>query len=180
MCDVDNPLYGINGAAFVYSPQKGATPEQVLILDNGLRHYSHILYNTFGDDFSNNPGAGAAGGLGAGCMAFLNAKLMSGIEIVLKLCGFQKHLNDADLIITGEGKLDSQSFSGKVLSGILRDAGDIPVISICGVKDCDEEAIKNHNLTVYEVCEDISIEECLANPEKYLRNTVRKFMKQRE
>ena len=176
MCDVDNPLYGPYGAAYIYSPQKGATPEQVVILDNGLRHYSDILTNTFGQDNSAFPGAGAAGGLGIGCMVYLNAALMSGIDVILELCGYKNHLKNADLVITGEGKLDSQSFSGKVLSGILRDAEDIPIVSICGVKDFDEALLSKLNLTIYEVSDGISIEESLSETEKHLRLTTEKFL----
>ena len=169
MCDVDNPLFGENGAAYIYGPQKGANPEQVKILDKGLRHYSAVLLKTFDKDFSNIPGAGAAGGLGAGCVAFLGAELKSGIEAILGLCDFKKHITDADLVITGEGKLDSQSFQGKVLSGILREAGDVPVWSICGVSDCDKEFLRKKGLTVFEASEGITAEESINEPEKYLR-----------
>ena len=176
MCDVENPLHGINGAAHVFGPQKGADRGQVLELDEGLRHFGAILHNHFGRDFANTPGAGAAGGLGAGCMAFLNAELVSGIEAILKLCDFKTHLADTDLIITGEGKLDSQSFSGKVLSGILSNAGEVPVISICGMCECDDELIRKHGLAVFEAREGISIEENMRDPEKYLRIAARRAM----
>jgi len=169
MCDVDNPLYGSNGAAYVYSPQKGATPEQVRILDDGLRHYGAVLNEHFGQSYSEIPGAGAAGGLGAGCMAFLGAKLRSGIDALLELYNFKAQVADADLIITGEGKLDSQSFQGKVLSGILREAGDIPVWSICGISDCDEVILREKGLTVFQASEGISVEESKKEPAKYLR-----------
>jgi len=176
MCDVDNPLYGENGAAHVYSPQKGATPEQVLALDEGLRHLGDVLFGFFGIDHAGMPGAGAAGGLGAGCIAFLGAKLASGIEMILQLCDFEKHIADANLIITGEGKLDSQSFSGKVLSGLLRNAGRAPVWSICGVCDCDKETILRHGVTVFQACEGASASESLSDPEKYLRIAAGKAM----
>ena len=179
MCDVDNPLFGTNGAAYIYGPQKGATPELVVILDNGLRHYGNILAKTFGVDYSEIPAAGASGGLGAGCMAYLNATLRSGIEVILEICGFKNHLSDSDLIITGEGKLDSQSFMGKVLWGILRDAGDVPVVSICGKKDYDESSFECHNLTIFEISEGISIEESMNATEKYLRLTTQRFLSER-
>ena len=176
MCDVDNPLFGINGAAYVYSPQKGAGPEQVLTLDKGLRHLGAVISGQLGADHAETPGAGAAGGLGAGCMAFLGAKLVSGSEAILDLCGFKHHIADADLIITGEGKLDLQSFSGKVLSGILRDAGGVPVWSVCGLCECDEAVLREHNLTVFETSEGISVGESMAEPEKYLRIALQRAM----
>ena len=174
MCDVDNPLFGINGAAYIYGPQKGASDEQVLLLDEGLRHLGAVLSENFSENFANIPGAGAAGGLGAGCMAFLGASLMSGIEAMLKLCSFESHRAGTDLIITGEGKLDSQSFSGKVLSGILQQAGGIPVWSICGVCECDETLLRSYDLTVFEASEGVSIEESMREPEKYLRKAARR------
>jgi len=176
MCDVDNPLYGTRGAAHIYSPQKGATPEQVLFLDEGLRLLGGRLKESFGKDFAKTPGAGAAGGLGAGCMAFLGANLMSGIEAILKICGFENHLKDADLIITGEGKLDSQSFYGKVLSGILSKAGKVPVWSICGICECDEALLHGRGIMVFQTSEGISVEESMSNTEKYLRIAARRAL----
>lgn len=176
MCDVDNPLFGTNGAAYVYSPQKGANPEQVLALDEGLRHYGALLFECFGRDFASVPGAGAAGGLGAGCMAYLNANLMSGIDAILKICDFEKQLSNADLIITGEGKLDSQSLQGKVLSGILRDAKGVPVLSICGILECDKELLDKHDLKVFETREGTTIGESMSKPAEYLKIAARKAM----
>jgi len=198
MCDVDNPLYGLTGAAHVYAPQKGADPEQVLVLDRGLRHYGGLLEKQLGKEqfggeqlskeqfdkesslrsqFAEIPGAGAAGGLGAGCMAFLGANLMSGIDAILKLCEFGKHRADADLIITGEGKLDSQSFQGKVLSGLLQRANGIPVWSICGICDCDKAVLEKYDLKVFEMSEGITVEESMREPVKYLRAAARKAIK---
>jgi len=180
MCDVENPLFGPDGAAHVYAPQKGADPEQVLILDRGLRHYGGLLEEKFGKEpalrsqFVEIPGAGAAGGLGAGCMAFLGANLMSGIDAILKLCDFEKHRADASLIITGEGKLDSQSFQGKVLSGLLQRANGIPVWSICGICDCDEAVLKKYDIKVFEMSKGITVEESMREPEKYLRAAARR------
>jgi len=176
MCDVDNPLYGSTGAAYIYGPQKGADPSQVQILDNGLHHLNRVFIKAFNVDYSDTPGAGAAGGLGTGCLVFLGATLRSGIEAILDLCGFKEHICDADLIITGEGKLDSQSFSGKVLSGILNDAGNVPVVSICGVKDCNDDLLQEFNLTVYEISEGITLEESINETEKYLRLTIQRLL----
>ncbi|MCL2662689.1 MAG: glycerate kinase [Oscillospiraceae bacterium] len=201
MCDVDNPLYGERGAAYVYGPQKGANPEQVRILDDGLRHYGAVLQKTFGRSFDDKtrgkasqrgsedsvpvplsciPGAGAAGGLGAGCMAFLNATLKSGIDTILELYDFRLHVKDADLLITGEGKLDSQSFQGKVLSGILRESGNVPVTVICGVCDCDPAILKEKGITVFETSEGITIKESMEEPVKYLRIAAQKAMRKEQ
>ena len=177
MCDVDNPLYGENGAAYVYGPQKGADREQVCKLDEGLRHLGKLLNEQFGKDFANMPGAGAAGGTGAGCVAFLRAEITSGIDTILKLCNFKRLISDADLIITGEGKLDVQSFYGKVLSGIMREAGEVPVWTICGSSDCSAELLISHKLTVFEICDGISPEESMRDPEKYLRIAARSAMR---
>ena len=174
MCDVDNPLFGERGAAYIYSPQKGATPAQVLILDSGLQHFGEKLSEHFGREFYNIPGAGAAGGLGAGCLAFLGANLMSGIEAILNLCNFAKQSKDADLIITGEGKLDEQSFQGKVLSGIRKNSGNVPIWSICGVCDYDKKTLKNEGISVFETSEGISKEESMKNPEKYIKAAVQR------
>ena len=168
LCDVDNPLFGENGAAYVYGPQKGANPEQVITLDNGLRHLGTKLFDHFGKDYANSPGAGAAGGLGVGCIVFLDAKLKRGSDAILKLCRFEDHLVGADAVITGEGKLDSQSFQGKVLSGTMSYAGDVPIVSICGVCECDDEVLRRHKLTVFETSEGISVEESMNDPKKYL------------
>jgi len=176
MCDVDNPLYGPNGAAYIFGPQKGANPEQVRILDAGLRSYSTVLKERFGRTFNEVPGAGAAGGLGAGCMAFLGATLKSGIDTLLELYNFKELCKDADIIITGEGKLDLQSFQGKVLSGIIRVAGTTPVWSICGTCDCDPAILREKKIIVFQASEGISIEESMNNPIKYLKLATKRAM----
>ena len=185
MCDVDNPLYGTNGAAYVYGPQKGANPDQIVILDAGLRHYGAILEKHFGKDFADIPGAGGAGGLGAGCLAFLNAEIQSGINAILNIYDFKEQCKDADLVITGEGKLDSQSFQGKVLSGILRESGNVPVWSICGICDYGPEELNEKSVTgtrsepviVFEISEGIPQDENIKEPGKHLRAATKKAMK---
>ena len=172
--DVDTPLLGKNGASYADGPKKGANSEQVIKLDEGLRHLGTLLHERFGKDFSDMPGAGAAGGLSAGCMAFLGASLVGRIELMIKLCGFKKKIAQADLIITGEGKLDLHSFRGKTLSRILQNAGKVPVWSICGVCEYNETLLCEHNLIVFETREGISIEESMNKPAKYLRNTARR------
>ncbi len=132
LCDVNNPLYGERGAAYVYARQKGADDVAVTRLDAGLQHLAGVLQSHFGRDFAHVPGAGAAGGLGAGAMAFLGATLKPGIATVLELTNFKKTLQDVDLIITGEGKIDSQTLHGKLISGVVQHAKNIPVVALCG------------------------------------------------
>lgn len=133
LCDVENPLYGENGAACVYAPQKGADSEKVLFLDSALRNLEAAVKANLSLDFACEKGSGAAGGMGYGLRAFLGAKLNSGAETVLDLCGFDERVEKADVIITGEGRLDSQSLMGKVLSEVVRRAGDKPVAVVCGL-----------------------------------------------
>ncbi len=133
-CDVTNPLYGKNGAAFIYGPQKGASKSEVNLLDKGLQHFSEVVGSTFGKEIHNSKGAGAAGGMGFGAMVFLNGTLSSGINLVMEMAGFDDAINDADWIITGEGQLDAQTLSGKTISGVLQAAQkrNIPVAAFCG------------------------------------------------
>lgn len=137
-CDVENPLYGPEGAAYVYGPQKGATPEIVERLDEGLRHFAEIIRTNLGKEVADIPGAGAAGGLGAGLMAFCNATLEPGADIVLEVVGLRERAADADLLITGEGRLDSQTSFGKgpwAVAQLGRDLG-VPVVAIAGAVNC--------------------------------------------
>jgi glycerate kinase len=119
LCDVDNPLYGPNGAAVIFGPQKGADSEMVKILDSAIKQFSDLIKSKLSIDVSNLPGAGAAGGLGAGAVAFMNADIVSGIDTIMNVVNLQDDLQNADWIITGEGKFDSQSLNGKVISGIV-------------------------------------------------------------
>ena len=134
MCDVTNPLYGPTGAAYVFAPQKGADAEKVKSLDAGLRHFGDVIRSQLGIDVSRMPGAGAAGGMGAGCVALLGGTIQSGIDAVLDVTGFDRQLEGADLVITGEGRIDSQSADGKVISGVARrtKAKGVPLIAIAG------------------------------------------------
>ena len=124
LCDVTNPLCGPNGAAHVYGPQKGATPEQVKVLDSRLWKLSEAVFQILGKDIRNLPGAGAAGGLAFGAVAFMNGKLVPGIDTVMDAVGLAGALNRADWVLTGEGKFDSQSVQGKVVDGVQRLAKD--------------------------------------------------------
>ena len=134
MCDVTNPLYGPTGAAYVFAPQKGADAEKVKSLDAGLRHFGDVIRSQLGIDVSAMPGAGAAGGMGAGCVALLGGIIQSGIDAVLDVTGFDRQLEGADLVIPGEGRIDPQSADGKVISGVARRtrAKGVPLIVIAG------------------------------------------------
>lgn len=147
-CDVDNPLYGPNGASAVFGPQKGADPETVAILDSNLSHYADLLRD-LGIDMAEMPGAGAAGGLGAGLVAFAGARLMPGIRIILDTVHFDKVIQGADLIITGEGRIDGQSLRGKVPVGIAEQASrqNIPVIAVVGDVGKDSEQVYERGIT---------------------------------
>ena len=142
MSDVANPLYGENGAAYVFAPQKGADAEMVKMLDGGLRHLSKVCISELGRDVSSVPGAGAAGGMGGGCIAFLGAEISSGTEAVLELTGFSELLDGAELVISGEGRVDAQSFEGKLLSGVAAaaKAKNVPLLVISGC--IDDSALK--------------------------------------
>jgi len=144
--DVDNPLWGEKGAARVYGPQKGATPEMVEELDKALRHFAEIIKRDLHKDVANIPGAGAAGGLGAGLMAFLEANLRPGIDIVMEVMKLEKNILDADLVITGEGKMDKQTIYGKAPYGVAKLAGrhKKKVIGICGMLGEGAEILYQH------------------------------------
>ena len=142
-CDVDNPLCGPNGASAIYGPQKGATPEMVRELDDALRHYAAIIERDFGVDVLDLPGAGAAGGLGAGLVAFLKAELLPGSRMVLDALHFDTHLAAADLVMTAEGHLDTQTLRGKSVGAVAAaaKARGIPVIVVAGGVSSEEYAL---------------------------------------
>ena len=134
MCDIDNPLCGPQGAAAVFGPQKGADEAMVERLDQGLRHLAKIVKRDLGREILDLPGAGAAGGMGGGCQGLLGGRLQMGIETVLDLVDFDRALQGADLVLTGEGKLDRQSLRGKVVIGVARRAkpAGVPVVAVVG------------------------------------------------
>ncbi len=139
LCDVTNPLYGLNGAAHTYARQKGANDSEILKLDKGLRNIAEVLKAHDYPDIAKLPGAGAAGGMGAGAVAFLGAKMVSGIEFFTELTNLESKIQQADLVITGEGKFDEQTLQGKVINGITNMAKehDVPVLVICGASEMD-------------------------------------------
>jgi glycerate kinase len=148
-CDVDNPLLGPSGCAAVYGPQKGASAEIVDRLEANLRRGADLVEAAIGERIRDRPGAGAAGGLGAGLVAFLGARLRPGIELVLEASGLDRHLQGADLVLTGEGRLDAQTAHGKTISGVARQAQrwGVPVVAIVGSLGGGLEALYSLGLT---------------------------------
>lgn len=155
-CDVTNPLLGDRGASAVYGPQKGATPEVVAELDAALARYADVVESFLGRPIRDVPGAGAAGGLGAGLLAFLDARLRSGAELVLDAAGFSERVRGADLVITGEGRVDAQSAYGKLTQAVTvasRSAG-VPVVAIAGGTGDGFEALFDSGLEALELVTD--------------------------
>tara|TARA_Y100001956_G_scaffold70346_1_gene74271 strand:+ start:318 stop:1454 length:1137 start_codon:yes stop_codon:yes gene_type:complete len=153
-CDVDNPLCGPKGASHVFGPQKGATPEMIEQLDKNLAHYAEVIRQTNGKDVINQAGAGAAGGLGAALMGLFDATLRPGINIVMDAVNLAEVVKDADLVITGEGRIDSQTIHGKTPIGVARTAKlyNLPVIGIAGSTAQDCRVVHEHGIdAVYSV-----------------------------
>lgn len=147
-CDVTNPLSGPEGAVYTYAKQKGAATADLPILEKNIRRFSALLEAKFGREISRIPGAGAAGGLGAGAIAFLNATLESGIELILDTVKIEQRLTNCDLVITGEGRIDRQSLQGKVVSGVINRARryNLPVIAVTGKLALDSENVRQLGL----------------------------------
>lgn len=167
MCDVDNPLTGAHGASAVFGPQKGATPEMVAELDAGMRSYARVLSAAFGRDFD-MPGAGAAGGLAAGCMAFLGARAESGVARVLELTGFSARLARADLCVTGEGHADAQTARGKVVAGVAAACAraGVPCVAVVGGMDAGAADLPGLTAAVPTAIDAMPLEEALGRAEE--------------
>ena len=180
-CDVDNPLYGKNGAAYVYAPQKGAEQKMVKILDENLRKFNQIVLEELNINSNKIPGAGAAGGLGAGLAVFLKAELKSGIEIILNSLDFEEKLKDVDLLITGEGRLDGQSINGKVPTGAGKRAKklQIPVIALAGSLGEGVEKVLEHGVDAYFSIIDrpADLNKIMADSPKLLSNLSEQIMR---
>ncbi len=158
-CDVTNPFFGKNGAAYVYGPQKGANKEEVEVLDKGLQNFAKVIAREFGTDIQKVSGSGAAGGVGGGAVVFLNATLIPGIDLMKEIAGFDEAITNADWIVTGEGRLDSQTLSGKTIAGVLESARKqkIPVAALCGAVTLSPEQQEETGLTyVCAILRDIS------------------------
>ncbi|EKK5267004.1 glycerate kinase [Cronobacter dublinensis] len=176
-CDVDNPLCGAKGASAIFGPQKGATPEMVAQLDAALRRFGTTLEAVTGKSIISAPGAGAAGGMGAALLGMLNAQLRPGIDIVTQTLGLAQAVRDADLVITGEGRLDSQSIHGKTPVGVARVAKQFqrPVVAIAGSLTPDYQVVHEHGIdAAFSVLDRIvTLEEALDDAARNLRVTAR-------
>jgi glycerate kinase len=179
MCDIDNPLYGERGAAYIFAPQKGADIDMVKRLDNALIHFSNIVKGDLNINVSQLSGGGAAGGMGAGVYAFLNSQLKSGIDVVLDTVGFDNNLNDINCVISGEGKFDDQSIHGKVVSGIANRVKDknIPFIIIAGAVDDSVDLTDTGITAVFSIQRTpLPFSESVLRSEKDLFNTVKNMI----
>lgn len=183
MCDIDNPLYGKTGAAYVFAPQKGADEKQVELLDKGLISLSEAIKKSLGVDVSRLAGAGAAGGFGGGAAAFFKGEMLSGIDAVLNTAGFDKEIENADLVITGEGRIDSQSIRGKVVAGVAKRVKplNIPLVVIAGAAEDDIDDCYDMGVTaVFSInrrAEDFSVSRYKSkeNLSKTTENIIRLF-----
>lgn len=177
ICDVNNPLTGPNGATYVFGPQKGATPEMLIKLDQGMERYGVLLEQVVGRKLADMPGAGAAGGLGAAACGFLGGRLEPGIDVVMDAVGLREQLRDADLVITGEGRIDAQTARGKTLAGLAREAAEakVPVIALAGsLGDDYTEALACGLTAIFSVTPaPMSLAEALEQTADSLRRTAR-------
>lgn len=179
--DVTNPLYGPRGASRVFAGQKGADGRMIRTLDNNLRHWGRLIRRDIGRDVSNTPGAGAGGGLGAGLLAFCRATLRPGIDVVLQGINMQRHLEGADLVITGEGCLDAQTAFGKAPAGVARLARRcrVPTIAIAGGLGDDAPALFAHGIAGLEsaCAREMGLSEALSYSRAHLRNAAERVMR---
>lgn len=184
LSDVKNPLLGPTGASYTFAPQKGALAEDLPLLEQNMQYFSRVLADYYRDDLCMAEGAGAAGGLGAALMYYLNGSLRSGIDALLDLVNFSRIMEDADLLIVGEGCLDKQSLSGKAPVGLAKRAAElgVPVIAFCGKVDFASDAIelrRNHICRAYGIVNDsINTKEAMAHAPKYLAQLVEKHLKE--
>jgi len=179
--DVENPLCGKKGAAHVFGPQKGATPVMVKKLDENLKHFAGIIKQDLRKDVMKLKGAGAAGGLGAGLVAFTGAKLKSGVDIVVEATGLEKHLKGADLCITGEGRVDFQTAFGKTPSGVAKAARKqkVQTIAIGGALTDDARGVFEHGIDgLASACaRDMSLQEAMSNSRAHLANSAERVIR---
>lgn len=180
-CDVDNPLCGERGASYIFGPQKGATGEMLEVLDKNLEHYAKIIKDKLDIDIKNCPGAGAAGGLGGGLIAFLNAKLQKGIDIVIDKVKLEQHILDADLVITGEGMMDYQTRYGKTPFGVAKAAKkyNIPVVAIVGQIGKDANILYDMGIdSIFSITDGVcTLENAIANSTELLQNAAERIMR---
>jgi glycerate kinase len=179
--DVDNPLLGPNGAAAVYGPQKGATPDDVAFLDRALARWADVVEAAVGRPARDRPGAGAAGGVGFAAMAALGGELRPGIGLVLELVRFAEHLPGAGLVITGEGSLDEQTLSGKAPAGVAAAARGVPVVAVAGRVVLPPERLRDAGIEAAYALTDIEpdVQRCVAEAGPLLERLARRLAKDR-
>jgi len=181
--DVSNPLCGPKGASRIYGPQKGATPEVIEELDESLAHFAEIIKRDLNKDVKDIPGAGAAGGLGASLMAFLNAELRPGIEIIIEVVKLEQAIKDADLVITGEGKIDSQTIYGKAPIGVAKIAkkNKIPVMAIAPIVGEDADIVYRYGIDfLVKISEPpMSLAEPKSKKVRLIKKSIKKFFKEK-
>jgi len=180
-CDVENPLCGPMGATYVFGPQKGVKDAMLEVLDKNLEHFANVIKRDLNIDIKDYPGAGAAGGLGGGALAFLNAKMRKGVEIVIETVGLAEHVRDADLVITGEGMADYQTQLGKTPFGVAKTARKygIPVIALVGrIGEGTEELYDLGIDSIFSIVDGpMSLEDAMTNGEKLLADTAERIMR---
>ncbi len=180
-CDVQNPFTGETGATYIYGPQKGVTQQMVEGLDSAMKNLAKVMKECTGEDFENHKGAGAAGGLGYGILAFMGGKFSSGIETVLDICDFDSKIVGADLVITGEGKIDGQSAFGKVLYGIgnRAKAQNVPVIALGGAVDKEADKLIEYGISAMFAIETepASLEKAMTDAPIYIEETAKNIMR---
>ena len=182
--DVSNPLCGPKGASWIYGPQKGATPEVIEELDESLAHFAEIVKRDLNKDVKDIPGAGAAGGLGASLMAFLNAELKPGIEIIIEAVKLEEAIKDADLVITGEGKIDSQTIYGKAPIGVAKIAQkyNIPVIAVAAIIGDDADIVHQYGInTLIKISEPpMSLAEPKSKKVRLIKKSIKQFLERKK
>ena len=177
-CDVNNPLYGPSGAAFTYAKQKGASPEEIVLLDKGLKQFAQLILNIPGKDINAIPGAGAAGGVPAGIAAFLNSEIVSGTQELIQLTGLENKLTCSDIIISGEGCVDEQSTMGKVVHGVqsLCVKHNKPLYLFAGISRLESNSFIDSNRIYTTSAFASSAQESIDNAEKFLIMAAEKFI----
>lgn len=182
-CDVTNPLYGDNGAAYVYAAQKGASKKDVEFLDYGLRSISKLIKRKFKINPQDVKGAGAAGGMGIASKVFLKGELISGIKLIKELANFDTSIKNADWIITGEGKLDNQTMSGKAIQGVLESSKEqkIAVAALCGSITIDEKVLSEMGISYSNsvITKAVDLNDAMKNGDTYLASIAAKFVSEK-
>ena len=180
-CDVNNPLYGPNGATYIFGPQKGFNSKEIELIDSYMKNYGNLIDSISKKEISKHPGSGAAGGIGAAAMYFLNAKLKSGSGIVLDYLEFTKHCQNIDIVITGEGQIDFQTINNKAPIAVARIAKkhQIPVFAICGILGKDYQKVYKEGIKkIYPLCNnEKDIEYSINNANKLIQDKAYSIIK---